>query len=718
MRMSVSDVQDVFEVPPQKADPALIGADVAHFAAVAACLRRKVAEAAARREELLALPVRGGRGAMERDEEIHRLGGLLRVLRRSRLDVCLGRMVPADGGDSSAGIVYVGRIGLLDEADRQLLVDWRAPAAAPFFAATAAEPMGLASRRRYRWVDGRVRDYWDEVLAAPDPATPLALDRDSAFLASLAASRSGRMRDVLATLAADQDAIVRAGSSGALVVEGGPGTGKTVVALHRAAYLLYADPRLKGHRGGILIVGPHQPYLDYVSDVLPSLGEEGVLTCTVADLVPEGATARPEPDPEVARLKASARLQDAIEPAVALYEEPPTEAMTVETDWFDVELTASDWAEAFGSREPGTSHNDARDEVWGALVELLADRVEVDELSGEAVRRLIRANHELRDAFRRAWPILDPAELVGDLWTVPAYLRRCAPWLTREEVALLQRPEPQAWTVSDLPLLDAARQRVGDPEAPARARRREAVLAEQRHYVDDLVEYLLENDDDPESSLNLLRRDSVREALVDEGAAPKPDPDRLAGPFAHLVVDEAQELTDAEWQMLLRRCPSRSLTVVGDRAQARQGFPDTWPEHLARLGVTEVATASLTVNYRTPAEVMDAAEPVIRSVFPQAGVPVSIRRSGIPVHHDTVERLDAILADWLSSNDGIACVIGDAPFTPTQRVQSFTPQTVKGLEFDLVVLVNPPSFGAGVAGAVDRYVAMTRATQQLVILGS
>ncbi|MCA0253298.1 MAG: AAA family ATPase [Actinobacteria bacterium] len=708
----MSDKQGVFEVASQKADPALIGADAAHFAAVAECLRRRVAEVTARRDELLATPVRRGRAAMERDEEIHRLGGLLRMLRRSRLDVCLGRMVPADGSVP----VYVGRIGLSDDADRQLLVDWRAPASAPFFAATTADPMGLASRRRYRWADGRVRDYWDEALTEPDPGTPLALDRDSAFLAGLSASRSGRMRDVLATLAADQDAIVRAGSSGALVVEGGPGTGKTVVALHRAAYLLYADPRLKGHRGGVLIVGPHQPYLDYVSDVLPSLGEEGVLTCTLADLLPEGAVATAEADPEVTRLKASARLQEAIEPAVGLYEEPPTRPLTVETDWFDVEVAAADWAEAFDAREPGTSHNDARDEVWEALIGLLAERVEADDLPEDAVRRLLRADRDLRDAFRRAWPILDPAELVGDLWTVPAYLRRCAPWLTHEEVALLQRREPQAWTTSDLPLLDAARQRVGDPEAPARARHREAVLAEQHRYVDDLIEYLLENDDDPESSLDLLRRDSVRQALVDEDAAPKPDPDRLAGPFAHLVVDEAQELTDAEWQMLLRRCPSRSFTIVGDRAQARQGFVGSWPERLRALGFGEVATASLSVNYRTPAEVMEAAEPVIRAVHPDANIPVSIRRSGLPVRHGRVAELDAILAEWLAADDGIACVIGDAAVAPSDRVRVLTPQTAKGLEFDLVVLVDPAAFGSGVSGAVDRYVAMTRATRQLVVL--
>ena len=161
------------------------------------------------------------------------------------------------------------------------------------------------------------------------------------------------MRDVLGTIAADQDAIIRAGSDGALVVDGGPGTGKTVVALHRTAYLLYADPRLGHHRGGVLFVGPHQPYLAYVADVLPSLGEEGVQTCTVRDLVVEGPAARVEPDPDVARLKSSAALVKAIEKAVRFYEEPPTEPMTVETPWSDIWLSADDWVEAFDAPEPG-----------------------------------------------------------------------------------------------------------------------------------------------------------------------------------------------------------------------------------------------------------------------------------------------------------------------------------------------------------------------------
>ena len=235
-------------------------------------------------------------------------------------------MVSADDPEP----VYVGRLGLTDSAGRRLLLDWRSPAAEPFFGATHANPMGLASRRRYRWTRGRISDYWDEVFTPDGFEGHAALDDQSAFIASLGSNRSARMRDVLGTIQADQDAIIRAGSRGALVVDGGPGTGKTVVALHRSAYLLYSDPRLGHRRGGVLFVGPHQPYLAYVADVLPSLGEEGVQTCTLRDLVAEGAAAAIETDPDVARLKSSADLVKAIETAVRFYEEPPTKGMTVD----------------------------------------------------------------------------------------------------------------------------------------------------------------------------------------------------------------------------------------------------------------------------------------------------------------------------------------------------------------------------------------------------
>jgi hypothetical protein len=713
-----------FDLPDRlaaKADPALIGADERHFAAIADTLEQSIAELSGRLEAELRAPGGIGQKAMDRDTEVHRLSARLRTLRRFGLDLCLGRMVGA--GDGAAGNpepVYVGRLGLTDSAGRRLLVDWRSPVAEPFFGATHGNPMGLASRRRYRWTRGRISDYWDEVFTADALEGHAALDDQSAFIASLGGNRSARMRDVLGTIAADQDAIIRAGSRGALVVDGGPGTGKTVVALHRCAYLLYSDPRLGHRRGGVLFVGPHQPYLAYVSDVLPSLGEEGVQTCTLRDLVPEGAAATPETDPEVARLKSSADLVKAIEAAVRFYENPPANPMTVETPWSAIRLTAGDWAEAFDAAEPGTAHNEAREAIWSELVTIAIENHEGDA-PADQLRRSLQQNRELRAALNRAWPLIEPTDLVSDLWTVPAYLRKCVPWLSREDVQKLQRADGQAWTMSDLPLLDAARQRLGDPEAARRKRRQEAAAAVEREQMDRVLDTLIEVADD-EYGLGLvtmLRGEDFTDALVHEAGLSEADPDRLAGPFAHIVVDEAQELTDAEWQMLLLRCPSRSFTIVGDRAQARHGFTESWAERLERIGLDRITLASLSINYRTPEEVMAEAEPVIRAVLPDANVPTSIRSGGHPVTRGPAAELGEILDAWLAAHDeGIACVIGDPAFPATPRVRSLTPELAKGLEFDLVILVDPDAFGSGIEGAVDRYVAMTRATQQLVILTS
>ena len=708
-----------FDLPDRlcaKADPALIARDEQHFAAMAESLEESIADLSDRLDAERKAPGGIGQEAMDRDTEIHRLAARLRTLRRFGLDLCLGRIVSADDSEP----VYVGRLGLTDSAGRRLLLDWRSPAAEPFFGATHANPMGLASRRRYRWTRGRVSDYWDEVFTPDGLAGHAALDDQSAFIASLGSSRSARMRDVLGTIQADQDAIIRAGSRGALVVDGGPGTGKTVVALHRSAYLLYSDPRLGHRRGGVLFVGPHQPYLAYVSDVLPSLGEEGVQTATLRDLVPEGAAAAIETDPEVARLKSSADLVKAIEPAVRFYENTPTKPMTVQTHWSDIRLSTGDWAEAFGAPAPGTPHNEAREEIWEALLTILVDSHDGDA-PADLLRRSLLQNRELRTALNRAWPLIEATDLVGDLWSVPAYLRLCAPWLSPDDTAKLQRGDAQAWTVSDLPLLDAARQRLGDPEASRRKRRHEATVAAEREQMTRVVDNLIEAADDEYGVglVTMLRGEDFHDVLVNEAALPGTDPDLLAGPFAHVVVDEAQELTDAEWQMLLLRCPSRSFTIVGDRAQARHGFTESWQERLERIGFDRISLATLSINYRTPQEVMAEAEPVIRAVLPDANVPTSIRSNGVPVVHGSASDLDSILGTWLAAHaDGIACVIGDPTFRATSRVRSLTPELSKGLEFDLVILIDPEAFGRGIEGAVDRYVAMTRATQQLVILTS
>ncbi len=708
-----------FDLPDRlaaKADPALIAGDERHFAAIAESLEESIADLSGRLDAERKAPGGIGQKALDRDMEIHRLTSRLRTLRRFGLDLCLGRIVGADEPEP----VYVGRLGLRDSTGRQLLVDWRSPVAEPFFGATHANPMGLTSRRRYRWTRGRISDYWDEVFTPGGLEGHAALDDQSAFIASLGSSRSARMRDVLGTIQADQDAIIRAGSRGALVVDGGPGTGKTVVALHRTAYLLYSDPRLGHRRGGVLFIGPHQPYLAYVADVLPSLGEEGVQTCTLRDLVAEGATATVEADPDVARLKSSADLVKAIEPAVRFYENPPTKPMTVQTPWSDIRLGVGDWAEAIEAPDPGTAHNDAREVILDQLIAILMDKYDGDAPAGLLRKSLLR-NRDLLTALNRAWPVIDAADLVGDLWSVPAYLRMCAPWLSPDEVRKLQRSDPQAWTVSDLPLLDAARHRLGDPETSRRKRRHDAAVAAERERMTRVVDDLIEAADDEYGFglVTMLRGEDFQDALIDQAALPGADPDLLAGPFAHIVVDEAQELTDAEWQMLLLRCPSRSFTIVGDRAQARHGFTESWRERLERIGLDQIKLASLTINYRTPQEVMAEAEPVIRAVLPDANVPASIRSTGVPVVHGSVSERDAILGAWLAVNaEGIACVIGDPTFQATSRVRSLTPELSKGLEFDLVVLVDPETFGKGIEGAVDHYVAMTRATQRLVILTS
>jgi hypothetical protein len=717
-----------FDLPDRlsaKADPTLIAGDEQHFAAIAEGLERSITDLSDRLDAARKAPGGIGQAAMDRDVEIHRLSARLRALRRFGLDLCLGRIVGADNPEP----VYVGRLGLTDSAGRRLLLDWRAPAAEPFFGATHANPMGLASRRRYRWTRGRISDYWDEVFTPDGLESRVTLDDQSAFIASLGSSRSARMRDVLGTIQADQDAIIRAGSRGALVVDGGPGTGKTVVALHRTAYLLYSDPRLGHRRGGVLFVGPHQPYLAYVGDVLPSLGEEGVQTCTLRDLVAEGASAATETDPNVALLKSSVNLVGAIETAVRFYEKPPTKPMTVETPWSDISLSTGDWAEAFEAPAPGTPHNEAREEIWEALLAILMDSHDGDA-PADLLRKSLLQDRELQTAVNRAWPLIEATDLVGDLWSVPAYLRLCAPWLSPDDIAKLQRGDAHAWTVSDLPLLDAARHRLGDPEASRRKRRHTAAVAAEREQMARVVDRLIEAAGDPGDEygvglVTMLRGEDFTDALVDETALASTDPDLLAGPFAHIVVDEAQELTDAEWQMLLLRCPSRSFTIVGDRAQARHGFTESWPERLERVGLDQISLASLTINYRTPLEVMAEAEPVIRAVLPDANVPTSIRSTGVPVVKGSVSDLGPILDTWLAAHaEGIACVIGDPTFrAPSHlgslaRVRSLTPELSKGLEFDLVVLIDPEAFGRGIEGAVDRYVAMTRATQQLVILTS
>ncbi|TCJ77002.1 UNVERIFIED_ORG: DNA helicase IV [Dietzia maris] len=747
----------IFALPDHlahKADPAHIAADERHLAAVSRALDQKVVLLSARLDVRRRDPAGRGAQTIERDADIRSLVAELATLRRFGLDVCIGHYAVAmsdpaapdshhpDHHQTGSARVYVGRIGLTDAAGTPLLVDWRAPAAEPFFAATLADPRGVTYRRRYLWSGGHIVDYWDEVFGDDDEVSAhVSPDDLSAFVSSLSEARTGRMRDVLTTIQADQDAIIRADSRGALIVDGGPGTGKTVVALHRAAYLLHAQSREGLRRGNLLLVGPHRPYLDYVADVLPSLGEHSVQTATVADLgltalggaIASSTDGLPyEPHPEAARLKSELRMVEAIEAAVRFYEQPPEQSMLVQTEWVDLRLTPADWAEAFGSVEDGTPHNEAHPQIRETLTEILVDRALHNRPGGgvpaEVLRDELAAHPDLHRALYRAWPMIGATDLVGDLWTVPAYLRLCAPCLATDQLQLLQRPAADSWTTADLPLLDAAHHRLGDADRARRAQRRRversAELARRQRVIDDLIAA----DDDPEGVSPMLRHADLQEALLDTSPDDEPTTSaaRLVGPFGHIIVDEAQELTEAEWRMILRRCPSGSLTVVGDRAQSRRDFDESWRERLARIGLASgrITAVHLSINYRTPAEIMEAAAPVIRSVRPDVNVPESVRRSGIPVQYDRIDELQHVIDGWLATHSegtvGIICATGATvpDFSGSDRVRSLRAEQAKGLEFDLVVLVDPGSFGSGVTGAVDHYVAMTRATKQLVVLSS
>ena len=754
---------------PAKAAPELIDDDVRHFARIEARLAAERDEVDGRLADLLATPGGNGQEAYEREVEIVRLNRRARLLRRFGADLCIGRVV------TGAGTIYIGRAGVADADGDRLLVDWRTPAAERFFGATLAHPMGATSRRRYRWTDRRVTDYWDETFTEAAASSPAALDDQSAFIASLGASRTPRMRDVLGTIQADQDAIIRADGQGTLVVDGGPGTGKTVVALHRAAYLLYSDPRLQSGHGGVLFVGPSHAYTDYVADILPGLGEEGVRTCTLTDLVPEGTEAAREADRRIALLKGDGRMPGAVEAAIRLSERPPSRPTVLDTPWGELSIGQREWAEALGAADPAAPHNDARAEIWEALLDILVDILSTrtgeseavrhgrwsaegwgdagwrdagwdddaprrgfdDEeefdaygLSGgradaDAIRRSLTADTDLPTVFDTVWPLLDPAAIVRSLWTFPALLLRCAPWLTAEQAALLQRSPSGPWTVSDFPLLDAALQRAGDPERDRRRHTEAARAAADRAVMDEVIHDLIATDNSDLKTMSMLRGQDLRAALDTYTGPAASSTDLLVGPFAHIVVDEAQELTPAEWAMITRRVPSRSLTVVGDRAQARRGFPESWTERLAEVGLPGATVATLSVNYRTPVAVMEQAEPVIRAVLPDANVPRSIRDNGIPVRHAPATDRDSILRAWLDAHpEGTACVIGDDAFAGMPRVRSLSAAEAKGLEFDLVLLVEPgprhggttPDRAAAIEAAVDRYVAMTRTTGELVIL--
>ena len=656
---------------------------------------------------------------------------------------------------------YIGRIGLTDIDHSSLLTDWRAPAAQAFYRATAARPDGVVRRRHLVTLRRSVTGIEDEVLdldalglaaAADGGAGELSgLTGEGALLAALAAGRTGRMGDIVATIQAEQDAIIRADLGGALVVQGGPGTGKTAVALHRAAYLLYSHRRLL-ERSGVLLIGPSRVFLRYIDQVLPSLGVTGVVTTTIAELFPKLDASGIE-DEAVAEVKGRAILAQVIANAVRQRQRVPAAAEVFQIDGYTITVTPRDIAESIArARRNHRPHNLARVTFVREMLSRLAEQyvlqlgysLPADE-RGDVLEEL-RSNRGIRIALNLAWMPLTPQKLVEDLYTKPARLAAAGSGLNARDRALLARAPGAPWTAADVPLLDEAAELLGEDDQVARAQAR--TDATNRTAELEYARQVLQSS----GNEGLVSAELLADRFASTGprltTAERAAADR-SWTYAHVVVDEAQELSAMAWRMLLRRVPTRSMTIVGDVAQttARAGA-QSWARMLDPLLRGGWRLAELTVNYRTPAVVADAAQRVARA----ANLPVSDLTSARDVDDAlVVERLSdpgelaaatarhvaialatlddgaeggrmAIIApaDRLVAIDaalrdaGLADALGSGTATLDARLSLLVPREAKGLEFDVVVLVEPAEVGA--AGADDLYVAMTRPTRQLRVV--
>jgi DNA helicase IV len=660
---------------------------------------------------------------------------------------------------------YVGRIGLNDDEHASMLTDWRAPAAQAFYRATSANPDGVA-RRRHLVTRGRsVSGVEDEVLdldhlAADGEAGDGALaglSGEGALLAALAARRTGRMGDIVATIQAEQDAIIRAELQGALVVQGGPGTGKTAVALHRAAYLLYAHRRTL-ERSGVLLVGPSRTFLRYIDQVLPSLGETGVVATTIGELYP-GVVATGEESDEVAAIKGRTVWARIIDRAVQQRQRVPAQATVVMIDGHRIVVKPSDVRHAIAHARRGhRPHNLARvtfvRDMLGKLAEQYVSQlgwaVAPDE-RGEVIEEL-RTTREIRVALNLAWMPLTPQGLVAGLLSKPARLEAAAPELSARERALLLRDADAPWTAADVPLLDEAAELLGEDDQAARAQAKQD--AQQRAAELDYARLVLE-----QSGTGLVSAELLADRFASTGpsltTAERAAADRT-WTYAHVVVDEAQELSPMAWRSLLRRVPTRSLTIVGDVAQtSTSAGTQDWARTFDPVLAGQWRLAELTVNYRTPAAVTEAAERVghaaglpltpttaardvpdaltTRRVTPDAVVDavVEAARAAVEQVRDASGAGRVAVIAVPGTLPTLAVALRDLPgMRPDPRrngspdldapLTLLTPTQSKGLEFDAVVLVEPAAVlrdGAGPrGGAGDLYVAMTRPTQALRVV--
>ncbi|MFE7311839.1 HelD family protein [Streptomyces sp. NPDC057555] len=686
---------------------------------------------------------------LERDVMVAEQAELLAGFEAGEHGLCFGRLAFRDGRDH-----HIGRIGIRrDDADRTpLVIDWRADVARPFYLATGHTPMGLRRRRHLTTEGRRVTALHDEILDLADSQRTghEGTDADAILLASLDAVRTGRMHDIVQTIQADQDRIIRAPHHGVLVVEGGPGTGKTVVALHRAAYLLYAH-REQLARRAVLIVGPNPAFLGYIGQVLPSLGETGVLLATPGELFP-GVTATGVDTPRAAEIKGSTAMADALARFVADRQTLPDPTLVIDHEDGALHLDA-EIAEAARQRARATRlpHNLARPHfafhVIDALTAQLTERIGADPYGGPnllgpddiaQLGKAIATSREVHGAIEELWPTLTPQQLVADFLAEPVHL----PDADAEAI----RRTGGDWTPADVPLLDEAAELLGEDDSAARAAA-EAERQERIAYAQGVLdlsygsrtqEFEDKEDEDSEvlAAHDLIDADRLaeRQEEADHRSATERAAADRTWAFGHIIVDEAQELSPMLWRLLMRRCPTRSMTLVGDPAQTSEpGGVGSWDAILAPYVEDRWEHVRLGVNYRTPTEIMAAAAEVPRAADPSFVPPTSIRSTGVPpwaLRTDDLPRAvaEAVARETRRDGQGRLAVIAPRerraelaaalPTASTGPVPDLTspvvlldPRQAKGLEFDTVLVVEPAEFGTS-----DLYVALTRATQRLGVL--
>jgi len=663
----------------------------------------------------------------DRDSEVRAVAKEVKRLNVADEGLCFGRLDALSGER-----FYIGRLGLFDaENDYEpLLLDWRAPAARAFYVATAASPENMRRRRQFHTRARRLVDFADETFGRSDGAEPGGSE-DLALLAAVNAPRGAGMRDIVATIQAEQDEIIRHDHTGVLVIEGGPGTGKTVVALHRVAYLLYTQ-RERIERHGVLVVGPNTAFLKHVDRVLPSLGESSVVFITVGDLVP-GLHVTAEDDPLAAQLKGSLKILDVLAAAVADRQRIPEQPLLIELADVTMRIDAetAEWARE-EARASGLPHNHARavftDIVTWVLTERAIARIgrgwltRDDRAAWEKLRTdlldELAENEQFVAALDRLWPILTPETLLAPLFASPERLSAAGAHQA------LCRADGEAWTVSDVPLLDELVDLLGaDKQADQTAERERNYEAEYAAGVLSLLEIASEDSMEDEEQLraqHMIYAEDLADRFLERDTrelAERAAADR-DWTYRHVVVDEAQELSEMDWRVLMRRCPGKSFTIVGDLAQRRSaaGAP-SWSAMLEPYVPGRWVYRSLSVNYRTPAEIMAVAAALLAEFAPGVQPPESVRSCGVQPWSRQVseDELPAAIKEFVhdeAGREGTSIVIG-----PPGVPGTVPPAETKGLEFDSVLVVDPQRIlASGPRGAAELYVALTRATQRLGVL--